>query len=307
MVPTPQRIRRPPPSIQRINSGETARGESSTSVPSVSAVFEGGGPLARRVSRKLRSWGRSSSDWQVDGRKRGRVLRRTWVENQGDHFQQLHSTFFEGLVDEGLLEKARRNAVEGINAYSTNERTERIRCSPHPSLKDHLEEAAAQLWKDAAKGRALICFDQGDHLLQGVISVPMARVPKMLPDRTVSDKGRIIWDATPINKTCNKERHPPALQPKHAEVARAILWWKQKFPGVPVLLSKKDVSDAFKWVPVRTPDSKLFAADLPGAAFGSEWPITILYNSLTFGWCGAPGEYMLYAWVAKQAFRGHRP
>lgn len=131
----------------------------------------------------------------------------------------------------------------------------------------------------------------------------MARVPKMLPDRTVSDKGRIIWDATPINKTCNKERHPPALQPKHAEVARAILWWKQKFPGVPVLLSKKDVSDAFKWVPVRTPDSKLFAADLPGSPFGAEWPITILYNSLTFGWCGAPGEYMLYAWVAKQAFR----
>ena len=81
---------------------------------------------------------------------------------------------------------------------------------------------------------------------------------------------------------------------------QAILWWKQKFPGVPVLLSKKDVSDAFKWVPVRTADSKFFAADLPGAAFGSEWPITILYNSLTFGWCGAPGEYMLYAWVAKQ-------
>ena len=35
--------RRPPPSIQRINFGGTARGESSTSVPSVSAVFEGGG------------------------------------------------------------------------------------------------------------------------------------------------------------------------------------------------------------------------------------------------------------------------
>ena len=108
-------------------------------------------------------------------------------------------------------------------------------------------------------------------------------------DRTLSTKGRIIWDATPSNQTCGKERHPPALQPKHAEVARAIIWWQQKFPGVPVLLSKKDVSDAVEWVPVRSADSKLFAADLPGGAFGAEWPITIVYNSLTFGWCGAPG------------------
>ena len=50
----------------------------------------------------------------------------------------------------------------------------------------------AQLWEDAQKGRSLLCFDKGDELLQGVISVPMARVPKMNPDRTVADKGRII-------------------------------------------------------------------------------------------------------------------
>ena len=236
-----------------------------------------------------------------------RALRRIWLEEQGDHFQQLHGPFFEGLVDEGLLAKARENSLEGVKANSTHEGRERVRCTPHPSLRDHLDEAAAQLWKDASKGRALICFDEGDGLLEGVVSVPMARVPKMLPDRTISEKGRVIWDATPVNVTCHKSRHPPALQPKHAEVARAIIWWQQKYPGIPVLLSKKDVSDAFKWIPVRAADSRFFAADLPGGAFGSEYPITIIYNSLTFGWCGAPGEYMLFAWVAKQAFHKHRP
>ena len=80
-----------------------------------------------------------------------------------------------------------------------------------------------------------------------------------------------------------------------------------RYPGVPVLLSKKDVSDAFKWIPVKSQDSRFFAADLPGGPFGAESPITIIYNSLTSGWCGAPGEYMLFAWVAKQAFHGHRP
>ena len=114
----------------------------------------------------------------------------------------------------------------------------------------------------------MILEDRGSAALEGVISVPMARVAKMLPDRTVSDKGRVIWDATPVNQTCHKTRHPPALQPRHAEMAWIILWWKHRFPGLRILLSKKDVSDAFKWI---------------------------------------PGEFMLYAWLAKLGHSGHRP
>ena len=64
-----------------------------------------------------------------------------------------------------------------------------------------MDEAAAQLWKDAQRGRALIVVDEGDEDLAGVISAPMARAPKMLPNRTVSSKGRVIWDASPVNET----------------------------------------------------------------------------------------------------------
>lgn len=127
----------------------------------------------------------------------------------------------------------------------------------------------------------------------------MARVPKMLPDRTISSKGRVIWDAKPINEFCDKKRHPPALQPKHDEVAR---WWQTRYLNTPILVSKKDVSDAFKWIPVRGEDTRLFAADLPGGEFGAPGRnITVLYNSLTLGWTGAPGEYMLFAWLIKTA------
>ena len=101
--------------------------------------------------------------------------------------------------------------------------------------------------------------------------------------------------------------HPPALQPRHSEMARAILWWKHRYPFAKVLLSKKDISDAFKWIPVAHEDTRLFAADLPGNRFGLDKPVTIVYNSLTFGWRGAPGEFMLYAWLAKQAHAKHRP
>lgn len=173
---------------------------------------------------------------------------------------------------------------------------------------NHFEELHGNFFEGSfGKGRALIAEDQGSDLLAGVVSVPMARVPKMLPDRTLSTKGRVIWDATVVNRTCAKENHPPALQPRHSEMARSILWWKQRFPFARVLLSKKDISDAFKWVPVQLDDTRLFAADLPGKDFGLSTPITVIYNTLTFGWTGAPGEFMLYAWVAKLAHQSHVP
>lgn len=258
-------------------------------------VFGRAAGLGTELARKAKGW-----------KEANRALRKLSVQQMGDHFEQLHGDFFEGLVHPELLAKARDNALWGIQARSECE-YKRIRSSPHPSLKEYLDEAAEQLWKDAQKGRVLILEDHGAEELDGVVSVPMARVPKMMPDRTLSSKGRLIWDATPVNQTCTKENHPPALQPKHAEMARTILWWKLRYPHTKVLLSKKDISDAFKWVPVRLEDTRLFAADMPGHAFGLATPVTVIYNTLTFGWCGAPGEFMLYAWLAKLAHASYAP
>eukprot|EP00438_Fugacium_kawagutii_P005702 Skav227832 [mRNA] locus=scaffold948:391182:404479:+ [translate_table: standard] len=268
-----------------------------SSEPYSKETFKKGAELGTKVLNEAGGW-----------KEANRGIRRTWMLMKGDHFEGLHSDFFEGLVAPNLLEKARENAIWGISARYEGGVGNRVQCGPHPSLKEHLEEAAQQLWKDAAKGRVLLCFDEGGDELHGVVSVAMARVPKMLPNRTVSDKGRVIWDAKPINEFCDKSRHPPALQPKHDEVARLIVWWQTRFPNTPILLSKKDVSDAFKWVPVRCEDTRLFAADLPGGEFGAHGKnITVLYNSLTFGWTGAPGEYMLFAWLIKSGHSMFHP
>ena len=269
--------------------------------------FVEGNPYSKENFKKAAELGRDFIQLAKGWEEANRVLRRLSVERFGDHFQMLHDGFFDGLVHPLLLEKAKDNALWGISACSTCQRGARVRSSPHPSLREYMDEAAAQLWKDAQRGRALIVVDEGDEDLAGVISVPMARVPKMLPNRTVSSKGRVIWDASPVNETCDKANHPPALQPRQSEMARAILWWKYRYPFAKVLLSKKDISDAFKWIPVAHEDTRLFAADLPGNHFGLDKPVTIVYNSLTFGWRGAPGEFMLYAWLAKQAHAKHRP
>ena len=236
-------------------------------------------------------------------------MRDVWFEERGDHFEELHTDWFEGLVDPALLAEARNIAADGVQAHYHAGWGPRVKAQPHPSLKGHYAEAGKQLWHDAAKGRVLLCSPPPEHddLLQHVVSVPMARVPKRNPDRTLSEKGRLIADARLVNQHCAKEDHPPALQPRHSEMARLLVWWQTRWPGIPIYLSKKDVAEAFRWLRVQDDDCRLFACDLPGNVWGLPNPITALYLSLTFGWRGAPGCYMIYAWVIREAHAHHRP
>ena len=119
---------------------------------------------------------------------------------------------------------------------------------PHASVKDHLEEAMATFWKDATRGRVLFATSECAVELGPLMSVPLGRVPKMNPDRTDSGKGRMIHDERAFNAGCPKEDHPPALQPRHQDLIRLLVWWSLRYPGITVLLYKKDVSDAFKWL-----------------------------------------------------------
>ena len=57
-----------------------------------------------------------------------------------------------------------------------------------------------------------------------------------------------------------------------------ILWWTLRLPGVPILLAKKDVAEAFKWIWIDTDDVLLFGADIPGDSFGVPGRrITVIY------------------------------
>ncbi|CAE7767408.1 unnamed protein product [Symbiodinium sp. CCMP2592] len=236
-----------------------------------------------------------------------RALRREWTLRQGDHFKGLFEAALDELLPSDLLHWLRHTATQGVDARYEGDR-QRVRATPHPSLQGHLTEAFEQIWKDVSKGRVLLLTCPGDAtLLEGVISVPLARVPKMLPNRTVSAKGRLIWDARRVNEHCSKHRYFPALQPRHSEIARLILWWQTRFPHIPIYLAKKDVSDAFKWLWIQSEDGPLFGADLPGTELGLPEGVTAVYTAMTFGWTGAPGSFMGFAWGVKLLHSSHTP
>ncbi|CAE7199753.1 unnamed protein product, partial [Symbiodinium necroappetens] len=114
-----------------------------------------------------------------------RAMKREYLLRHGDHFAGLHTPELEGLVPAPLLERARRTAIWGVDAKVKAPVASRLKCAPYPSLKAHLDDAALQIWKDVTRGRVLVCHDKGEGL-EGVVSVPMARVPKMMPESSAA-------------------------------------------------------------------------------------------------------------------------
>ena len=110
---------------------------------------------------------------------------------------------------------------------------------------------------------------------------------------------------------CSKEAHPPALQPRHREVAREVLWWQAPCPRIPVLLAKRDVKAAFKLIWLRVEDAGLMTIELLGSWLSTQATpspdVCALFLSTNFGWNGAPGEWMAWGWALKQYTESHKP
>ena len=136
------------------------------------------------------------------------------------------------------------------DARHENPDQERLRTKAHASVKGYVKEIIGSAWKDAKLGRILFCAEtlSGEQAFRNIVSSPPARVPKLNPDRTVSSEGRLIWDGRTPNGGCSKHRHHPALQPTHSELCRSLLWLSLQWPGLPLLLAKKDISAAFRWI-----------------------------------------------------------
>ena len=234
------------------------------------------------------------------------LLRETWIARYGNSLDGIKDPALDHLVPGDLLSYV-RDVVEN-GAPARQDRPEgRWRTKPHRSAQDHIEEAYEKAWKDIHKGRALICSAELDSELHGILAEPMGRVPKQNPDRTLSAEGRFVHDERNVNSYGNKYDHPPAIQPRHRELARTILWWKVRLPGVKVLMAKYDVDSAYKLIWLRQKDVCLFATELPGAVIGVEGNVMIISLSLTFGYHGAPGEYMAFAWTNKLVYQAAKP
>jgi hypothetical protein len=237
------------------------------------------------------------------------AMRFLWETANGTHFEGLFDSAMDEITPHGkMLELVRRVAQAGVDARAAFERYGYESEDHYKSALEHLDQILAGTWKDARKGRMLYLTSKSEPLLNGVVSVPLGFVPKSFPDRTVSTtEGREVVHPKKSNADVLKEHFFPALMPRHKEPARLILWWIQRFPGIPLLIAKKDIADAFKWLWVLAESAGLFSTNFPDSKTGIGANLILMWLVLNFGWRGGPGCFVQFGTLLKLMHANFKP
>ena len=110
---------------------------------------------------------------------------------------------------------------------------------------------------------------------------------KNFSDRAVSkNDGRLVHDPKLVNDDSPKHKYFPALMPLHSELARILFYWSHRLPGIRLLLAKKDVADAFKWLWLLAECAGVFSCEFKPGDAGLESGLICLWLSLNLGWRG---------------------
>eukprot|EP00952_Eustigmatos_sp_NYUAD-ZCMA_P013184 52521-Eustigmatos_ZCMA.PRE.2 len=175
---------------------------------------------------------------------------------------------------------------------------------PHPSGQEHQAELWQTLWPDSYRGGMLV-FRTKEHrdIVSQLEYAPLGRVPKFDHEGREKEKGRMIHDCSygedSVNARTQDEAYPAVWLPVFEALVRAILRWKVLYPGVPVLLTKRDVDAAFRRLVINLEGVELFAAELGD--------YTIVLVVLSFGWAASPRAYSVISDAISAFHNGHRP
>jgi hypothetical protein len=143
-----------------------------------------------------------------------------------------------------LMRYLERMVADGVDTTRHTDKT-RVQARPYGSALEHMPEMWQRIWKDVRHGAVLLTSAAVAAPFldaEAAVEAPLGRVPKQNPDRTLSSEGRPIHAMLAANALTHKFAHPPALQPKHKQLVRRALWWKQRHPGIRVVCSKRDVA-----------------------------------------------------------------
>eukprot|EP00971_Amphidinium_carterae_P164063 3252646-Amphidinium_carterae.1 len=234
-----------------------------------------------------------------------RKLRQAWERNEGNHLAGVQEPKWKGKMPDPLLSYLQAVAQEGVDARYRGPAL-RFSAKPHASAAGVQQLAWSNALEDAAKGRVFLlsCHCEG---ADEIIPSPQGAVEKQNPDRTMSGEYRFINDLRMVNHHCWKADNPPAKQCTHKQLARLVSWWRARLPNVPVVMSKKDVSAAFKLIWLREDACRIMAVQLLGKHWDLDADVYAVYLVLTFGWIGSPGQWQPWGWAIKWHHEAHHP
>ena len=89
-------------------------------------------------------------------------FRAKWCAKHGDNFSGVFDFELDGLIDRDLLAYLLHVAKHGVAARQPHLNT-RVHSKPHRPVLDYVEEAFEKLWKDAHRGRVVLCSSARDE------------------------------------------------------------------------------------------------------------------------------------------------
>lgn len=87
--------------------------------------------------------------------------------------------------------------------------------------------------------------------------------------------------------------------PTIPSLIRRILYWKRRYPGIAIVLCKRDVKSAFKLAPLSI--RMIYKAGLRVAEY------VMIYVGMYFGWQGDPGNWGIISSLLMQFVANHKP
>ena len=107
------------------------------------------------------------------------------------------------------------------------------------------------MWEDIRQHKVILCATSS--LIYGgrLEYTPTTSVPKWMPDWTFSDKSRTISDLRRVNLRIDTAEFFPIWLPDVEDITERVLRKQRQFPCVPVQICRRDISNAFKRVPLR--------------------------------------------------------
>jgi hypothetical protein len=145
------------------------------------------------------------------------------------------------------------------------------RPQPAPSqLEDELN-VIIEVPEDFNRGGAMVASKS--PAVNHVWASPLLVVDKSEPNGELSADKRVVhhqsWPGgMSVNGVTSKENHMPSHTPTHRTLARLILHQVVRWPGLPILIAKRDCKAAFKRVFLQLGSTHYFATLLRAIAAG---------------------------------------
>ena len=177
-------------------------------------------------------------------------------------------------------------------------------------ILDYQREWCEDQWKDAQMGARLFAiYDDNPCGIKDCYPTPVHRVPKMNPDRTISEKGRFVQDLRRNNICAEKDDYKKPHLPTFENMAYDVILkqFQLEKENKEMKFVKIDIDSAFKWIPVHPMDTGATATAAVVATKNGLDTLLTFSTGLVFGMGGAPGlfSYMSETIVAilRGAFR----